>query len=290
MTSSLTYPVDVINDKFIDRKLSYVPVVVKQKVLDTEYWFAKSRGKYRDAEFKFMLELFPKYPAAYRLTEYDEEPAVDAAHPAVTSKQLTLIPGCGTSGCNKTYSICEDVPVGGKPIEAVDFYDSFQGWGGFNGAAALVTSTGVCVPYWQHSHDTARNVGFSVRYYPKTTQTIPHDILLAPISSDSLADVFKDDDQKDTAVAKDTTVTPESAADLRPFTIVSNGVDHGAVRLGRTYNAIFSNNMQSYTLVFRTFTGEELLVTPAKKSDMVDAKNEDLTSFKRMTVAIKPPW
>jgi hypothetical protein len=49
--------------------------------------------------------------------------------------------------------------------------------------------------------------------------------------------------------------------------------------------------MTSFTLVFRTFTGEELILTPGKKSDLLDASPvEDKTSFKRMTVGIKPPW
>src|SRR5260370_39735138 len=68
-------------------------------------------------------------------------------------------------------------------------------------------------------------------------------------------------------------------------------VDHGAVRLGRTYSARFSPNMKSFDLVFRTFTGEELVVTPAKSARLVDSSPlENQTTFKRMTVALKTPW
>jgi hypothetical protein len=285
----LNIPVELINKHFQDRKLSYVDVVVKQKVPNRPYSFQIWRDEYRLADFRFMLELFPRYPAAYRLTEYDIEPTIDTSQVKVWPRREMYIPGCGNSGCNAYYNVCEDVPAGAQPIKAVDFYDSFNGWGGFG--QQTVTSTGVCVVYWQHSHNVGRNVGFNVQYYPASSHVVPHDIALAPISSDSLSDYFKGDDPTDTAAAKDKSVTPQTVVDSGPYAIVEGGIDHGAVRLGRTYDAHFSNNMTSFTLVFRTFTGEELILTPGKKSDLLDASPvEDKTSFKRMTVGIKPPW
>ena len=53
----------------------------------------------------------------------------------------------------------------------------------------------------------------------------------------------------------------------------------------------FDNKMKSYTLVLRTFTGQEIVLTPGRNSDSIDASQlENLESFKRMTVALKPPW
>jgi hypothetical protein len=285
----LNVPVGLINDKFVDRKLAYVPVVVEQHIRNRDTAFQFWRDAYRLGEFKFSLELFPKFPAAYRLTEYDQEPIVDTTRMLTQPRREMLIPGCGESGCNKYYNVCNDVPAGGQPIQAKDFYDSFNGWGGFG--AVTKTSTGVCAVYWQHSHNVARNVGFSVDYYPAGSHVVPHDVQLVPLSSDSLADYFKDDDTKDRDVAKDKPAPPNTTTQPAAFTIVENGIDHGAVRLGRTYDAHFSNSMQSFTLVFRTFTGEELIVTPAKSNPEVDASTlENQTNFKRMTVAIKPPW
>jgi len=265
----LNIPVALINDQFHDRKLTYVPVIVKQQVSNRDYAFQVWRDRYRKAEFKFMLELFPKYPAAYRITEYDEEPTIDTSQVKVWPRREVTIGGCGNSGCNAYYNICEDVPPGAQPIKAVDFYDSFNGWGGFG--QQTVTSTGVCAVYWQH--------------------IVPHDISLTPISSESMGDYFKEDDAKDTTIAKDKPVSSQTAGETSTYAIVESGIDHGAVRLGRTYDARFNESMRSFTLVFRTFTGEELIVTPAKKSNMVDASIlENQTNFKRMTVALKAPW
>ena len=72
--------------------------------------------------------------------------------------------------------------------------------------------------------------------------------------------------------------------------VAEKGIDHGAVRIGQTYDIHFSNAMKSYTLVFRTFTGQEILMTPGVGSDHVDASQlENTSSFKRITVALKAP-
>jgi hypothetical protein len=306
----INIPVNLINDKFQDRKLTYLPIVIKQQVPNRAYGFQVWRSQYRPTEFKFMLELFPKYPAAYRLTEFDEEPIVDSTQTLTQARREMLIPGCGDSGCNAYWNVCEDVPPGAQPVAAVDYYDSFNGWGGFDGDHPTFTSTGICVKYWQHSHNVARNVGFAVQYHPLSSHVVDHDVELVPLSSDSLSDYFRDDDAKDTRIAKDTTVTGATnptapvghggfwdivgiLATMRSGSgaVARSGVDHGAVRLGRSYDARFSSNMKSFTLVFRTFTGEELIATPAKTANMLDISPlENQTNFKRMTVAIKPPW
>lgn len=78
--------------------------------------------------------------------------------------QLTLIPGCGNSGCNAYYNICVDVPKGATPIGITNYFDSFIGWGGFGNPRK--TDTGFCATYWQHSHNQARNDSFDVIYVP----------------------------------------------------------------------------------------------------------------------------
>lgn len=84
---------------------------------------------------------------------------------------LTLIPGCGNSGCNAYYNICVDVPKGATPIAITNYFDSFVGWGGFGNPQK--TATGFCATYWQHSHNMARNVSFDVIYQPANRGQIP---------------------------------------------------------------------------------------------------------------------
>jgi len=72
------------------------------------------------ADFKFTLELFPRYPAEYRLTEQDQGAIVDDTHTEVQIGREMAIPGCGDSGCNSYYNVCTDLPPGAQPIKAVD--------------------------------------------------------------------------------------------------------------------------------------------------------------------------
>lgn len=308
----LNIKAEMINRKFKDRTLSYLPIVIRQQVANRPYSFQVWKDQYRNAEYTFKLELFPQYPAAYLLTEWDEEPIVDASRTETAAARFMYVPGCGNSGCNAYYNVCTDVPAGGKPLEAVDFRDSFSGWGGFG--APWITSTGMCSQYWQHSHNVGRNVGFSVRYNPLGSHIIPHPLALVALSSDQ-KDALKTQDAAQTPtsllglnvflsvvssqVADLVGVRPQAPTSLRivPITAPSATpgtmlvVDHGGVRLGRTYSARFSPNMKSFDLVFRTFTGEELVVTPAKSSKLVDASPLELdNSFKRMTVSLKTPW
>jgi hypothetical protein len=283
---TLEIPANLLDDRFQDRKVVQVPVIVKQRILARDYAFQVWRQDYIQ-DFKFTLELFPKYPAAYRLTEYDEIPAVDTTQTLTWQRNEALIPGCGDSGCYAHYTLCNDVPAGGQPISMTEPYDSrVLGW--FSGFDRFdVTSTGVCGVYYQHSHDTSRNVGFAVLYHPATTTTVPRDIELVPISSDALSRYFSDD----VSLAKDSGAGNATAVGQKPYSIVEKGIDHGAVRIGQTYDIHFANSMKSYTLVLRTFTGQEIVLTPGLGSDLVEAsKLENMTSFKRMTVALKAPW
>lgn len=308
----INVPVALLKNYFQDRTLSYVPIAINQKVNNRDYSFQFWRDRLRDATYKLSLELFPKYPAAYRLTEFDSEPFIDTSQTAVAPARFMYIPGCGNSGCNAYYNVCTDVPAGGQPIQAVDFQDSFNGWGGFG--KQWVTSTGVCALYWQHSHNVGRNVGFNVQYHPLGSHIVPHDLELTALSSDDI----------DTSRAKDTKGVQPANAVLNVITTVPTApvqvhmvvasvfginipiptvqtapasipttqvapaqqevIDHGAVRLGRTYAAQFNPNMVYYELIFRTFTGEELVDTAAKRSRLIDASPLiNQSNFKRMT-------
>jgi len=288
---TLEIPAYLLNDRFQDRKMVQVPVTVRQRVAARDYPYQLWRDEYRTQEYDFTIELFPKYPAAYRVTEYDEEPSFDETKSLIWPRRETLIPGCGDSGCNAYYTICEDIPPGNQPITGSNPYDS-RGLGWYSGFGEYkVSSTGVCNVYWQHSHNQARNVGFDVVYHPASTTIVPRDIDLVPISGDSLSRYFDDPKSNDASHARDKDVGKGTAAAQQPYTIVEKGIDHGSVRIGQTYDIQFNKTMKSYTLVFRTFTGQEIVLTPGKGSELVDASQlENTSSFKRLTVALKPPW
>jgi hypothetical protein len=320
----INIPTDIVKKAFQDRTLSYVPITISQKINNRDYSFQIWRDRLRDATYKFSLELFPKYPAAYRLTEFDQEPFVDTSQTLVAPARLMYISGCGNDGCNAYYNVCTDVPGGGQPLQAVDFQDSFNGWGGFG--QQWVTSTGVCARYWQHSHNVGRNVGFNVQYHPAGSHVVPHPLGLIPLSPDQ-ADEFRPKDLQSVQPASsalnviatilaratsqiqllgpakvfglDIPVAVSAAAGPAPASIPTTEVpparqtvvDNGAVRLGRTYAAQFNPNMVYYELVFRTFTGEELVDSTAKHSKLIDASPlVNQSNFKRMTVSLKTPW
>lgn len=284
----LEIPASLINDQFKDRRVVQIPVSIKQRVSGRDYSFQIWRNEYRTQEYNFVLELFPRYPAAYRLTEYDEQPSVNDTQVNIWPGTDTLIPGCGDSGCSKYYSICEDVPPGGKPIRVDNFRDSFQGWGGWSNPMA--NASGICATYWQHSHNTARNVGFSVAYNPPTKVTVPKDVEFMPTDSGDLGAYFNKPDVDDVSQAKDHQLAVPKPPDSGQ-SIAEKGIDHGAVRIGETYDVHFSDSMKSYTLVMRMFTGQEIVVTPGRASDLLDQSQlENTSSFKRMTIGLKPPW
>ncbi len=314
---------EVIKKYFQDRTLAYIPISICQQVKNRDYAFQVWRDKYRDGKYKFSLELFPKYPAAYRLTEFDKEPFVDASQTLVQPARFMYVPGCGNSGCNAYYNVCTDVSAGGQPIQAVDFQDSFNGWGGFG--KQWVTSTGVCALYWQHSHNVGRNVGFNVQYHPLGQHVVPHDINLTPLSPDQMdAMIAKDRNGPQPAspilnsilvalaplktistvpasvlggifnatasmqqVIASSESTPAPTSQVAPAQLPA--LDHGSVKFGRTYAAQFKPNMQYYELVFRTFTGEELVDTSSKHSRQIYASPVS-TGVQRMTVCLKTPW
>jgi hypothetical protein len=268
------------------------------------------------------------------LTEYLERKDVDVGQTQVTLPRLTYIPGCGNDGCNAYYTICEDVPAGAQPITAVDYYDSFAGWGGFATATVNASGTAMCAQYWQHSHNVGRNVGFRVQYHPLGTKVVRHDLTLEAMSGDRpaaaaggahmvgivAADKRAANHNTQASSSQSSSlntivtvltdipaglVTTQPLArfdvqDAAAFGIAPQGaftplqqtvVDMGAVRFGRTYSARFDNGMKSFDLVFRLFTGEEIVVTPGQSDVRVKASPiETLSSFKRMTVRLEPPW
>lgn len=182
---AVTIPSTFLADSFDDTKLAYVPATLATSVPNRRSALQFWRKAVRPAKFAFKLELFPRYAVAYRLTEYRKEKVVDPVNTAIQPGGISVIPGCGESGCNAYYTICTDVPAGAVPIEFVSPYDSFQGWGGFGNAR--LTATGMCATYWQHSHNVTRNVKFDVRYRPLVDVTVKRDIQLIPLTLDSAA-------------------------------------------------------------------------------------------------------
>jgi hypothetical protein len=91
------------------------------------------------------------------------------------------IPGCGVSGCYKSYDICVDVPPGTVPVAIAHFYDSFSGWGEFINQRQ--TPSGFCANYVQHSHNVTRIVSFDVLYQLKSP---PGAVALSPTEAELL--------------------------------------------------------------------------------------------------------
>jgi hypothetical protein len=161
---ALVIPANAINGSFDDRYLREIPLKISTEVNNRPWSFQMWRPKTRPAEFDLKLELFPRFPVTYRITEYYETKDVDATKVELKKGPDHVVGGCGDSGCNAYYTFCVDVPAGAQPITAVNHRDTFGGWGGWGGPT--VRQNDVCATYWQHSHNQSRSVGFDVHYHP----------------------------------------------------------------------------------------------------------------------------
>jgi hypothetical protein len=74
---ALQIPAKEVNGLFQDRTLAYLPLVVRAQVSNRNWFFQFWKPAYRTAEFKVKVELFPRYPVQYRLTEYRTEKTLD---------------------------------------------------------------------------------------------------------------------------------------------------------------------------------------------------------------------
>jgi len=181
----ITLASEEINDQFKDDQLAEIPVTISAKVQNRLHFYQFWKSRFRDEKFRFTLELLPKYPATYRLVELDTQDSYDTSKVLTQKGDIATLPGCGDSGCTNWYTVCnQKIPAGSKPIGISGYYDSFSGWGGFNKASSYVTSTGMCVLYYQHSHNQARNVSIDVDYYPLMPTIVDVPVGLTPISFD----------------------------------------------------------------------------------------------------------
>ena len=176
-----------LNDNFKDDELADLTVVIVAQVKNRNHFYQFWRSRMRPATFRFTLELFPKYPAQYQLITLNETPSYDTSQVKTQKGEITTVAGCGNSGCNMYITVCNTkVPTNAKIIGISAYYDSFNGWGGFDKNKNYVTNTGMCSVYWQHSHNQARNVSIDVDYYPPATTIVDERTAkLMPISFDN---------------------------------------------------------------------------------------------------------
>jgi hypothetical protein len=264
-------PAEFLRGRFSDNSLSYVPITIKTDVSNRSSKLFFWRDAVRPAAFTFKMELFPKYPVKYRVTEYRKEKIVDYQAPVEIQKgPISTINGCGNDGCNAYNDICTDVPSGAEPIEIVARYDSAR-LGYFSGMGPdRKTPTGMCTLYWQHSHNITRNVSIDVSYHPAGAAVRQYDVFLRPLSIDP---------------------SSQSQTPLFSKDAIQVGSGGRVIQIGKTYSADFSSEMQSYDIILRTFTGEDLVVTPgAAPGEFIHVSSEDKTAFKRTTVLLTLPW
>ena len=312
---ALNLPASFINGHFANLNLREVPVVLTARVANRDWWFQYWRTAERDAQFSFKLELFPKYPITYRLTEFYHEKVVDQTRTEVVRGPDHSVPGCGNSGCNLYYRFCVDVPEG-EPIKPVNFRDSFSGWGGWYDPKieARPQHSSVCATYHQHSHNQTRNVGFDVEFYPLKPTVRTRDLrlraltLTSPSASASTTPAVLQADCPPVVVATRAALNsiggmPMAAAASAVFTPMCRAAGNASAVasaanpkgefavLGTTYSADLSPQAVSHELVARAFTGEEWVSTPGGTGQgLLVTAMEDKTNFKRFTVRFKEPW
>ena len=112
----------------------------------------------------------------------------------------------------------------------------------------------MCTQYWQHSHNVTRNVSSNVSYLPAAPVISKREIPLVALSQDPTLP--------------------------------------GVLRIGKTYAAEFSRDMQSFDIVLKSFTGEEFVFTPSKAvaGPFKIGPLEDKTDFNRTVLSLELPW
>jgi hypothetical protein len=297
-TVSVRIPSSVLNGHFQERTLAYVPLIVKTNVEKSGFIFGK---KSVPAKFTIKIELFPKFPITYQLVEYRTQKIVDNGATSIQKGSLNVIPGCGDSGCNKYYTICTDIPAGAQPLSVAQYYDSFQGWGGFGNPR--ITPTGMCADYWQHSHNVTRNVGFDVYYHPTKNTTVVQLLELTPLDQAPLPTVMCSPQPMQQIRIEGFTPKIETVMVVPPGCLVDQAIQqqlqiiarqlqspHGLLQLGRSYAVRFDSDKQSYDFVVKSFTGEEFYAVPGHADSVIDVSEENQTDFKRLVVKLKDPW
>jgi hypothetical protein len=213
-----------------------------QASIEQDSFFSKKKKEY---SFTIPIQLFAKYPAYYQMDEEITNYVVDPSQVAVAKGALFNIPGCGDSGCNAYYNVCTNFPIGTQFTRTVNLYDSFSGWGGF-GAAAVGTGQ-VCQIYWQHSHNTARNVSIDVEYHPLMPTTQHSAILLKPVVAGKTTAPL--------CTPSINGINPQPNQTVQPTALgTSNTVCW--LQFGTAYLADFSPNHKGYTLAVHMFNGQ----------------------------------
>ena len=290
--------------------ISHIPILVQVTIPNRHWFFQIWKPKTRIAEFTPILELLPRFPITYRLTEYRSAKVVDREHRQRQLGPDHFIPGCGDSGCWTSYDICTVVPPGSELIGPVEPPVVSGPAGYYRWDAYRQTPTGYCRVFWQNSHNQARNVHFDVNYYGLKDDSIICPLGLVELVTEPKQAAATSTSNQDVAPSIQQIVSSaiqfvQNSITTMPYRTFSNptpaslscksqqsGSNANVLEYGKTYDAHFSTDMVGFELMLHQFTGDEAVVTeaanPPKGYSVSPVTNT--TGFKRMTIRPDLPW
>jgi hypothetical protein len=254
---------------------------------------------------------FPRQPIRYWFAEHPHHSEVDMAQFAEVSSPPTMIPGCGSSGCYRSWEVCAVAPVGTAPTgELLEKHDSFGGWGDFLPPPRVSTNL-TCMTYQQHSHDTNRSVWFKTRYHPLVDKEDTNYFTLLPLTADGEAkpSVNKPAQQGSSAavanlnaavsqlvllggaISASASITTSGSGPVSNPTYNPPNGDTGPtprpMSLEATYVVQVPQPDIGWELVAQPFTGNPIILSPTKLSDpMITVRREP----GRLLIETKSPF
>ncbi|WP_395699769.1 HD domain-containing protein [Aquabacterium sp.] len=255
----LTIPAAALADNFGDRNLVHLPVEVSGVFPSRSWKFWQSNTI--ALSFPFSLELLPRKPFSYTLKDSTHPTEVDPGRTLVAKGKPVLVPGCGAPRCVHDHNVCNEVPAGAKPVEAINFSDSMVadpngGWT----SAVMAMPTGFCAVFKQQSPNVARTVSFDVRYNP---------------------------------VNGDRKVTERKLKPLRPDKPGEAPAEVDALELGRAYVGELAADRMGYELQLKAFTGQTYSASSgsAPSSPMIKLTPPERSADNtRLQFSVQLPW
>ena len=155
--------------------------------------------------------------------------------------------------------------------------------------------------YQQHSHDKTRNVSFKAGYHPLSPHSSVRQLELTPLR---IEDEVKGQDDIITSALSALHTLPDivSYSQIIAGVPVAFGgrtglsgpsktvIKDGFLQYEQPYQAVFSSDMDAYTLTAKDFAGNIIVVTESKQDGRIEVKETKLSTLKRIVVTPKRPF
>lgn len=258
-SARIVIPSRLLESHFQDARLSKVPVQI-----NTSYRKKRWLGLWQEtakATLSLDLQLMPRYPLTYRVTELYTDTELDKSTEKLQLGAIFSVPGTGKSGRWQGYRACTDTPPGSQPIRVQSQITAGLADGGWwRWGPKELTPNGGCSSFENQVHDRDRQVRVDVFYYPLVDVTRRRELALRDIA------------------------LPNEQAGCGPT------CPAGKMQYGRSYVADFSSKMTDYEITVVSFWGKQFVLTRAANAEGIKTAANFGQNSKRLIIEPLPPW